>query len=159
MPSIIAPPKRVNLIPAGIAAGIIGGALLDLFMVLQGAKPLGIYQWVASNVVGPVAFTSTSYAVLGAAIHFAVSIVWGIVYAALAQSGRPALVNRPVPSGLLYGFVVMLAMLTVQVFARTYVSPNHDWPKFFMSLIAHTVLFGVAIALVVSAAARKALRT
>lgn len=156
MSSIIAPAKRVNLVAAGIVAGIIGGILIDGFFVATGTHLLPLLQWTASNLVGQAAFTSPSYALLGLVIHLAVSTVWGLVYALLAQSGRPALVNSPVPSGLIYGFVVMLAMQTVQVIFRTYIPPSHNWGGFAISVIGHTVFFGLPVALYVSRAARRA---
>ena len=160
MSSIIAPAKRINLIPAGIVAGIIGAVVIDLYLMLTlRVGPAGLFQWVASNFHGEGAAAAMPGAALqGAAVQLVVAIVWGAVYAALAQSGRPALVNRPVMSGLLYGIAVFVIMQAVQVLARHYSPPNLHWGIFAREVIGHALFFGVPIALYVSSAARRALR-
>ncbi|MDE2572727.1 MAG: hypothetical protein KGM44_09435 [bacterium] len=157
MSSIIAPAKRVNLVPAGIAGGIIGGVLIHAFLLsISGFHVAILYQWIASNLVGKAAFGSTAYVGLGLLLHFLVAAAWGVIYALVAQCGRPALVNRPLPSGLLFGLVVLVVMQAVQVAFHTYVAPSQNWAQYALLVAAHLVFFGLPVALYVSAAARKA---
>ena len=159
MSSIIAPAKRVNLIPAGIVAGILGAIVIDLYLMLAlRVGPGALFQWVASNFRGEGAAALPGAALQGAAVQGIAAIVWGVVYAALAQSGRPALVNRPVICGLIYGVAVLVIMQAVQVLAHHYSPPNAHWDIFAREVIGHAVFFGVPIALYVSFAARRALR-
>ncbi|TAM61413.1 hypothetical protein EPN52_02785, partial [bacterium] len=77
MSSIISPAKRVNLIPAGVTAGIIGAVVIDLYLMLAlRVGPAGLFQWVASNFHGAGAAPP---AIQGAAVQLGVAIVWGVV--------------------------------------------------------------------------------
>lgn len=80
----------VALIEAGILAGLIGGALMLAFLVARAAiggagwwSPL---QSVAAAVYGPEAVYGGSRTIaVGAGLHFALSIGWGVVYAAIVR--------------------------------------------------------------------------
>lgn len=154
--SIIAPARRVNLLPAGIVAGIIGGILIDAFLVIaNGTTPVVFWQYVASGFIGKAAYSAGSYAILGAVVHFAVSAIWGGIYALVAQSGRPSLVNRPILSGVVFGLIVWATMLLARAAVHSYQPPVGK--ALVVALIAHCIFFGLPIALYVSNAARKAL--
>jgi hypothetical protein len=142
--------QNVNVIASAAVAGVTGGVLIDAFLaVANHMSPIAIWQFVASGLVGGVAYTSTSYAVLGFVMHFAISIAWALIYAA-AAGPLPALVRRPVLSGLLYGVVVMFGM--TMLLALKHVGPAGvpDALTLTKSLIAHTVFFGLPVALVIS---------
>jgi hypothetical protein len=142
--------QNVNAIASAIGAGITGGVLIDAFLaVANHMSPIAIWQFVASALVGGVAFTSTSYAALGFVMHFAISIAWALVYAA-AAGPLPVLVRRPVLGGLLYGVVVMLGM--TMLLALKHVGPAGvpDAVTLAKNLIAHTIFFGLPVALVIS---------
>jgi hypothetical protein len=138
-------------IGAGVTGGILGGILIDAFLAIANQTPIvAIWQFVASALVGPAAFSSPSYAVLGFAMHFAISIGWGVIFAGLASGPLPALVRRPWLSGIAYGIVVMLAMTTGLVLAHVGGGGAPSAAMLVKSLIAHTVFFGVPIALYVT---------
>jgi hypothetical protein len=141
---------NVNVIASAVVAGITGGVLIDAFLaVVNHMSPIAIWQFVASALVGGVAFTSTSYAALGFIMHFAISIAWALIYAA-AAGPLPALVRRPVLGGLLYGVVVMLGM--TMLLALKHVGPAGvpDAVTLTKNLVAHTVFFGLPVALTIS---------
>ena len=76
-----------SLVKRAIVAGIIGGIIVDLFLIIVGHQKIpGLYQFIASTLVGPVAFTSPSYALLGLLMHFVISIAWAVLYAYVYQS-------------------------------------------------------------------------
>lgn len=146
---------RENVWAAGIVAGVIAGALIDTFLVIANhATYIQIWQFVASAIVGGAAFASPNYAILGFAMHFAISIVWASIYAWAAFGPMPALARAPVISGLLYGVVVMLGMTILLMIQHVGPPGVPDPGTLLKSLVAHTVFFGLPIALYVSRAAR-----
>jgi len=146
--------SSANVWAAGVVAGVIAGALIDTFLVIANhATYLQIWQFVASAIVGGAAFASPSYAILGFAMHFAISIVWASIYAWAAFGPVPALLRAPVLSGLLYGIVVMVGMTVVLMVNHVGPAGIPDAGTLVKSLIAHTVFFGLPVALYVSRAA------
>src|SRR5579872_1754306 len=140
----------VNMIAAGVAAGVTGGVLIDAFLaVVNHMSPIAIWQFVASGLVGGVAFTSPSYAVLGFIMHFVISIAWALIYGAAALRA-PALVQRPVLSGLLYGVVVMLGMTMLLAIKHLGPAGVPDALTLAKNLIGHTVFFGLPVALTIA---------
>ncbi|HEY7981611.1 MAG TPA: hypothetical protein VID19_08990 [Candidatus Eremiobacteraceae bacterium] len=146
---------RANVWAAGIVAGTIAGALIDSFLVIANHTTyIQIWQFVASAIVGGAAYASPAYAILGFAMHFAISIVWASIYAWAAFGPMPALAQAPVLSGLLYGIVVMIGMTLVLMVNHVGPAGLPDAGTLVKSLIAHTVFFGLPVALYVSRAAR-----
>ncbi len=140
--------QNAHVVAAGIVSGVIGGVLIDGFLsVANHMSLIAIWQFVASGLIGSVAFTSSSYAELGFVLHFVISIVWGLIFAWGALS-MPVLVRRPVLSGLLCGVVVMAAMSALVMFKH--LGPAPDPAAIVKSLIAHTVFFGLPVSLFVN---------
>ena len=136
---------------AGVMGGVLGGVLIDSFLVIANHMPIvSIWQFVASAVVGGAAFTSPAYAALGAVVHFVTSIVWGVIFALLAGA-MPGLLRRPVLSGIVYGIGVMLAMTTLLIVKHLGPAGPPDPAMLIKSLIAHTAFFGVPVSLFVAA--------
>lgn len=146
---------HANVWAVGIVAGLIGGALIDTFLVIANhATYIQIWQFVASALVGGAAFASPNYAVLGFAMHFVISIVWASIYAWAAFGPAPALLRAPVLSGVLYGVIVMIGMTLVLMVNHVGPAGAPDPETLVKSLIAHTMFFGLPVALYVSRAAR-----
>ena len=149
---------RTSLLPSilrtGVVAGFAGGVLIDAYLLVtvvlvgHAATLEGFYQFVASGAIGPAAYSQgPGGALLGLAVHLVVSLSWGIGYA-YAAAQTPQLRSRPVVSGIAYGIVVMLAMQLVEVAANIYKIPGPA--LWFNTLVAHTLFFGLPIALVVA---------
>jgi uncharacterized membrane protein YagU involved in acid resistance len=140
-----------SVLITGIIAGIAGGVLIDTYLIgisfatLHSANVATYYQSVAAIAVGKVALADPNSAWLGAVIHFALSIAWGIgyVYAALQT---PAIAARPVISGVAFGFVVYLTMQIVAVATNTFRPP--DTALLVNGLVAYMMFFGLPIALI-----------
>ncbi|HKW45300.1 MAG TPA: hypothetical protein VJN22_06535 [Candidatus Eremiobacteraceae bacterium] len=146
---------HANVWAAGIVSGLIGGALIDGFLAIANhASLIQIWQFVASALVGAAAFASPGYAILGFAMHFVISIVWASIYAWAAFGPLPALVRTPVVSGLVFGVVVMAGMTLLLIVQHIGPSGAPDPATLVKSLIAHTVFFGIPVALYVGRAAR-----
>ena len=147
--------SRANVWAAGIVSGSIGGALIDGFLAVANHTSLiQIWQFVASALVGAAAFASPGYAILGFAMHFAISIVWASIYAWAAFGPLPALARLPVAYGLVYGVVVMIGMTVLLMIQHIGPAGVPDTATLVKSLIAHTVFFGIPVALYVGRAAR-----
>jgi hypothetical protein len=149
-----------RLVARAFAAGIAGGILLDLFLYFAVLLPqhtglIAMWQFIASTAFGKVAFTSTSYAWIGLLMHFCVSIAWAAGYGYLAET-QPGVNARPAISGLVFGFVVwgvmQLALYTVQALQLA------SFSQAILTIIAHTVFFGLPVALVTHAQTRSNLR-
>ncbi len=98
----------------GIASGIVGGLLIDLFIYFTSLAPhhagiLGLWQFIASSAFGTVAYTSTGYAWAGLAMHALVSMAWGVGYSYLSQT-QQAVNKMPIISGLVFGLIVYVVM-------------------------------------------------
>jgi uncharacterized membrane protein YagU involved in acid resistance len=140
-------------------AGIVGGFTLDLFLYLATVLPthgsmIAVWQFIASTAFGKIAFTSTSYAWIGLLMHFAISIAWAAGYGYLAVT-QPGVAGRPLISGAVYGFVVwgimQLVLYTVQALHI------NTFADAIISIIAHTIFFGLPVAFVTASQIRSQL--
>ena len=123
----------VQVLRSGILAGLIAGVLIDAFLVAAavigshaelGTTIVSLFQFTASGEVGKAtAFSSPTFAWLGALVHFAVSIAWATGFAYLAQS-RQQLIAHPLISGFGYGFVVWILMQIVLIGAGLFQNPT-----------------------------------
>lgn len=130
-------------------AGTVGAVTIDLFLYLATVLPhdgsmISVWQFIASTAFGKVAFASASYAWVGLLMHFIVSIAWAAGYGYLAVT-QPGVAARPVISGLVFGFIVwgimQLVLYTVQALHID------SFADAIVSIIAHTVFFGLPVAL------------
>lgn len=131
-------------IARAISAGLIGGIIVDTFLVLIRAAPFpGIYQFIASTVVGPTAFTSASYIALGLVMHFLISIAFALGYAFVAEQNH-ALIENPTLWGAIFGTAVMVIMQIVLALAHASKPPTVM--GIVMGLVSHIVFFGWPVA-------------
>ena len=135
--------KRPVAVGHAIMAGILGAILVDLFLVLSHQAPFpGIYQFVASGLVGQAAFTSSSYIFLGVVMHFAISIVWALLYAfVITAMGRG---KQWIVDGTIFGVIVMAGMTALLMAKGMGAAPTTG--ALIGSLIAHIVFFGWPVA-------------
>ncbi|MGH7729368.1 MAG: hypothetical protein ACREM2_11355 [Vulcanimicrobiaceae bacterium] len=144
---------------AGALAGLAGAILIDAYrlvtrvVIAQETGPSGFYQHVASGLIGADAYRSADAVWLGVAAHLAISVAWAIGFAQVA-SRMPQVRARPVLSGAIFGIVVMIVMLLVELLAGIYVPLSAN--EALNELIAHTLFFGIPIALIVARRLRAA---
>jgi hypothetical protein len=132
-----------TLLGRAVIAGVIGGIVVDLFLILTKQAPFpGVYQFIASGIVGKDAFASDSYIWLGIAIHFLISIVSALAYVYIGNALH--LLSRWLLGGAILGVVVMI-VLQVLLISRQ-LAPVPDATHIVLSLIAHIVFFGWPIA-------------
>jgi hypothetical protein len=147
---------------AALAAGVVGGILIDLFLIartLAGGATIGqalqMYPWIASVLFGPSVLTNPAAPLIGLVMHFCVAIGWALGYVYLIRS-QPQLLTRPIVSGFCYGLVVYVFMQIVLITAGQYHRPSPS--ALATALLAHTVFYGIPVALVVSRLLRRVVR-
>ena len=146
--------KLAAILSGGLIAGTFDIAYATIYSYLRAAvPPAQILQSVASGLLGKEAYAGgVPTSALGLGLHYFISIVAAAVYVVAAQS-LPILVRRPVLCGATFGLLVYLFMnLVVLPLSRMPPRPFPSVLTIVTSIIVHTLLFGVPIAL----AARRA---
>lgn len=107
-------------LPRAILAGVLAVAVLDIlepiiFYGFRGVPPIRIFQSVASGLLGREAYAGgVPSALLGAAVHLFISSVVVVVYW-VASRRLPALTQRPLLYGVLYGLIVYAVMTFIVI--------------------------------------------
>jgi hypothetical protein len=136
----------------GILAGLVGGVLIDAYLLAVGAlshglTPAQLYMFVASGLIGKAAYAFPGTVALGAAMHLVISAGWGVGYA-YAALGSPQLLARPLISGIVFGLFVYLIMQIVEALTGIWHVPSAN--DAFTAIVAHSLFFGIPVAYVVS---------
>lgn len=137
-------PLRATLYGAGVVGGI-DFAYATLFLILRGRPWYRAWQGVASAVLGPDSFTGGyPTALLGILLHFTVATGIVTVYV-IASRWLPALRQKTLLWGPLYGVVAFFVMNLVVV-PLTRIGPQPlVWSPFNIGgILIHTLLLGPA---------------
>ena len=155
-----------NDVLAGLASGLAGAIAIFLYLTISlplffHTPPYLLYTWDASNALGYAAASQASAAtviLVGQGMHLIVSLVWGFAFVLVAR-GIPEMVRRPIPWGIVFGLIVMIVM-------RFGVVPLGHAPHITFTLagllnnvVAHTLFFGVPVALAAARIMRAAARS
>jgi hypothetical protein len=138
---------------AAVLSGLGGNVAISVYLAVTlplffHTKPILLFQWDASNIIGSIAYSGgVGSALLGFLFDCIVSICWGAIFAAVYQTFAPVR-RAPVVSGLLFGVVVMIVMLELVVPLGHAQHASHAAPALLNTLIAHTLFFGLPVALV-----------
>jgi hypothetical protein len=130
-----------------VAAGIVAGTtnLVAAGAIFRGTMIHG-FQMIASGLQGEEAFSGgLKAALLGAALHFAISIAAAALYLWAALRHR-ALTRHWLVGGVVFGVLAYLVMNMVVVPLSQAANPDFSPGMIVKELVAHTVLFGVPIA-------------
>jgi MFS family permease len=145
----------------GILGGLAGAILIDAYRLIVETLAHGSgemerhYRRVAAAVIGSIAYAYPGAAYAGVAIHVIIAITWGVGYTYVALQS-PRVAHRPIVSGFFFGVVVYISMAIISALSGIVV---HMSPQsVFYELIAHTIFFGIPLALVVDARLRAAER-
>jgi hypothetical protein len=140
----------------GLVVGILDGLFAYVFYgLVLGISPVRIFQSITAGLLGRASYDGgTRTFLLGILLHFVVATLIAAVYW-LASLKLPALVNRPIVSGLIYGMIAYLGMnyLVVPLSAIGY-RPT-TLRLFLPAFIAHAVLVGLPIALIARRSAQR----
>jgi hypothetical protein len=136
-----------SLFPPAVVAGLIGGVIVDAFLALVlRSSPLQIWQYVASAIVGQVAYASLWYAALGFVVHFAVSIFWAVLYVAVVNAVGQT--RNWIVGGIVWGVLVDAAMYGILAI-KTGISFTQGFEQ---GLLAHVIFYGLPVAYYVARA-------
>ncbi len=144
MARYITHPSARSFVGGGIVAGILGGLLFGAFLFVVGlARYPTTYQVIASGILGRIALTTTQFAWVGIAVHFAIAIVAAILYAYGAQ--MTGLLGRPMLGGTIFG-IVANAVMDAVVYARGLAPLPTTWHDIGIQAVAHVLFFGIPVA-------------
>lgn len=137
----------------GVIAGLLAAITIEVFLYIALLRPghvalLDAWRFIASTALGKGAFTLPAAPWIGLFMHFAVSVAWGIGYAYLAQT-RSGIDRHFITSGLIFGLVVFLVMQFALMAANAFHRPTAY--EFLIDVLAHTIFFGLPLAVVVRA--------
>jgi uncharacterized membrane protein YagU involved in acid resistance len=137
-----------------IAAGLVAGTTnLVAAAAIFGGTMMHGFQMIASGLLGKQAFSGgLEAAVLGAVVHFAISIAAAALYL-WAALRHQALIRHWLVGGVVFGVLAYLVMNGVVVPLSKAANPDFSLGMIVKELLAHTVLFGVPIAGIVRALA------
>ncbi len=144
--------KQQSILWAFLVGGTIAGALDILFAIsfaaYNGMPATRLLQIVASGALGNAAFSGgVATAATGLACHFALSYLWTAIFL-LAAWRMPALLRRPVVTGIAFGILVFLSMRLVVLPLSAFPFPVRFKPlNTVLDLMSHMFFFGVPIAL------------
>jgi hypothetical protein len=142
---------------ASAAAGLVAGTtnLIAAGAIFGGTLTHGL-QLIASGILGERAFEGgTSSAALGAGLHYFISIVVAGLYCALALRSRRWR-DHWLAAGTLFGVIAYLVMNLIVVPLSNAANPNLSPAIIAKELVAHTVMFGIPIAGIITLWLRKA---
>jgi hypothetical protein len=140
-----------TIVYGGLAVGILDFLDANIFFGLwYGVKPMNIWRFVASGLIGPERANSGGLktALLGIFLHFVVAFIIATVYY-VASLILPILYRHPVPCGLIYG-VVCYYVMTYVVVPMSLAPPGRrptPWPSYLNGVIGHALLIGLPVAL------------
>lgn len=161
MPSVRHSPDTLRAIGwGGLVAGVLDISDALLFYGAHGVPPERLLQGIASGLIGARSAAAGNWATafLGLALHFLIAFTAAAIYYVASRRLR-MLRERPLVSGLLYGFAVFLFMNVVVVpLSAIHRSPKSllVWSVGSVNAVLAVVLFvGLPIALAVKRYASK----
>lgn len=132
-------------------AGLIGAIGTDAFIsIAHQMSPVKVWQFIASAVLGPVAYTSPQYAATGLALHLATAFVWAYLYTFVWS--RVSSLRNWVLGGIVWGVVVTVCMDAIMAF-RGVLGPLTASSVIF-GLVTNVVFYGLLVAAYLSRTAR-----
>ena len=142
---------------ASLSAGLVAGTtnLIAAGAIFGGTLTHGLQQ-IASGLFGDAAFNGgAGSAALGAGLHYFISIVAAGLYCALALRSRWWR-DHWLVGGTVFGVVAYVVMNLVVVPLSNAANPDFSPEIVAKELVAHTVMFGIPIAGVVTIWLRRA---
>jgi len=146
-----------RVLVAGAVVGVLDGLYVTgvYAVALRATTPVRLFQSIARALLDQAAMTGgLATAALGLALHFSVALAWSAVWA-VCYERSPALRRRVVTTrgaalfGAGYGVLVWLSMnLVVVRLTLATPTPVASW-SFFVVLLAHVLVVGPPIALIV----------
>ena len=137
-----------TIIYGGLVVGVLDFFDATIFFGLRGSSTISIFQFVASGLLGPAAFSGGYKTfLLGVLLHFLNAFIIATIYY-IASCGLPTLIRHPFIWGPVYGIVVHFVM-TFVVTPLSAAPARKTYPIAVMlnGLIGHALLVVLPIAL------------
>ena len=126
---------------ATLVCGTLDILLAVILTLMRGRQPADMLRFVASGPFPSATDMGASGALLGLVVHYTLMAVMVAVFVLIARS-RPALLDKPLVWGLIYGLITYVVMNLIVVPLRFPAA----WPPSSLSistqLFAHIVLVG-----------------
>jgi hypothetical protein len=154
--SILERPRPFDMILyGGLVVGILDGLFALVFYgLILGAKPMRIFQSVASGLLGKASYEGGIQTfLLGILLHFIVASCIAAVYY-VASLKLPVLIHHAVVCGLIYGMLAYLGMNYVVIPLSAIGSRPFSLRLFLPAFIGHALLVGLPIALLARRSAK-----
>jgi hypothetical protein len=124
-------------------AGIIGAIGTDAFIsIAHQTSPINVWQFIASAVFGPVAYTSPQYAAIGLVLHLITALFWAYLYRFVWT--RLNSLRNWVLGGIVWGIVVTVCMDAIEAF-RGVLGPLTP-TSVILGLNTNVVFYGLLVA-------------
>jgi hypothetical protein len=142
---------RARLVRATLVGGLAAGILdavdaVVAFKAVLGLDPIPIYQFVASGMLGPSAFSDgAATALVGLAAHFLIAFSAAAVFVVVSARWRGLLQHYAV-AGALHGIGVFVVMNYVVIPLSRIPAAPFSLPLFLNGVIGHALLVGLPIA-------------
>ncbi len=140
--------NRLSPLLAPIAVGALIAGSLDIFVAsaINAVSPATILQAIASGLLGRASYDGGAATVaLGLVLQWLMSLIIAAIYGA-AGLLMPALIDKPVRFGALYGLGVFIVMgFIVMPLSAAYPKPQPSVSGFILNLAAN-ILFGLIVA-------------
>jgi hypothetical protein len=134
---------------ATLIAGTLDILYAALLSLANGRSPAGMLRFVASGPFPAATEWGAAGSLLGLAVHFTLMAIMAAAFV-LAARQWPALAEKPLQWGIVYGLVTYVVMNWIVVPLR-FDAPLPPKPISIVSqLFAHIALVGIPIALVVA---------
>jgi hypothetical protein len=144
-----------TILLGGLTAGVLDITDAALVTVWRGGRPARMLQGIASGLLGPCSFEGGgATAALGLGIHFFIALSAASVFWAATRI-FPALLRRPLVSGIVFGLGVWAFMRFV-VIPLSLVHMGHPPPVLVLNqLLIHAFGVGLPIAWLAARSARE----
>ena len=140
-------PTERAILHGSVVAGTLDLLSAFVFGGMAGANPVQIMAGVASGPF-PAIGGGIGPALVGTIVHFAIMTAMVAAFV-LAARRFPALLDRPVVSGLLYGVLLYLIMYRLVLPVRfPATQPKNDWWTIANALFSHCICVGLPIAVI-----------
>jgi hypothetical protein len=147
--SVLGRPRPLDtIIYGGLLVALLDGLFALIFYgLILGAKPMRIFQSVASGLLGTASYEGGIQTfLLGILLHVVVACCIAAVYY-VASLKLPVLIHHAVVCGLIYGMIAYLGMNYVIIPLSAIGSRAFSLRVFLPAFIGHALLVGLPIAL------------
>ncbi len=142
----------------GLAVGALDGMAAVMLTVLNGRSPRGMFQYIASGLIGRASNEGGwATVLLGVSLHFLIAFIWTTIYYG-ASLRLPALIRQALICGPIYGVVVYFAMQMIVLPLSAIRKPAFSFAtprQMLQGIIVHIICVGLPIALFARRSAEK----